>query len=73
MNKDKKEIKIIDGKKYTGYKCRRCNVWIPAKQWKNDTHSKCDFYLKTRTIRDKVNKSICGKINKFINKRRPKQ
>lgn len=58
MNKGKREIKIIDSKKYTCYKCNRCNVIIPEEYWNKDTHKNCDDYFRTKTIREKVIKRI---------------
>jgi len=58
MNKGKKEIRTIGGKKYVCYKCKRCGVIIPEEYWINDTHKNCDKYLKTKAIRDRVNKRI---------------
>ena len=58
MDKGKKEIRTLDGKKYVCYKCERCGVIIPEEYWIGDTHKNCDKYFKTKTIRDRVNKRI---------------
>lgn len=60
MNKGKKGIKTIDGKSYPYIFCNRCQVWIPKKEWENDTHKNCDEYLRTKPIRDKVHKKLFG-------------
>lgn len=62
MNKGKKEIRTIGGKKYICYKCKRCNVIIPEEYWEGDTHPNCDKYFKTKKIREKVHKRLTGRI-----------
>jgi len=60
MNKCKKEIRTIGGKKYVCYKCKRCGVIIPEEYWVNDTHKNCDKYFKTKAIRERVEKRVLG-------------
>lgn len=60
MNKGKKEIRLIEGKKYIYYKCNWCNVLIPEKNWNGDKHEKCDKYFKTKLIREKAEKRALG-------------
>lgn len=60
MNKGKKEIRLIGGKKYVCYKCKRCGVIIPEEYWNKDRHKNCDEYFKTKAIRERVEKRVLG-------------
>lgn len=58
MNKGKLIIQTIRlfrmEETYRSYKCNRCGVIILEKNWKGDTHSKCNEYLKGKRIREKA-------------------
>lgn len=62
MNKSKREIRTIDGKKYVCYKCNRCNVIIPEEYWIGDAHKNCDRYFKNKKVRERVHKRLTGRI-----------
>lgn len=70
MNKGKLIIQTIKlfrtEETYRCYKCNRCGVIILEKDWKGDTHSKCDKFLKTKEVRERASRkamdSLFGKI-----------
>lgn len=63
-NKGKKYIQKIYEKTYVCYFCNRCGVIIHENEWEGDKHSKCDYFLSKREIREKAEKSALGIINK---------
>jgi len=46
------------------YKCNRCGMVVPASDWKGDTHSNCDEYLKGRAARDRVSEKASRAVAK---------
>ena len=60
------EVKIA-GKKYLYVLCRRCGVWIEAKDYdltKKPAHEKCDEFVKSKRTREKATKKVLGLLNR---------